>query len=104
MELVFPIVVAIIGAIAHRYFAPTQEETNPTPSFRWETKGLLVSFIAKDLDDAIKWEWDFGNGKSYTGPNPSHTYEHPANNLVTLTVTFRNGEVKSATKTVITRE
>jgi len=38
--------------------------------------------------DITKYEWDFGDGTTGTGMNPTHTYYGPENNVMTYTVTL----------------
>lgn len=53
------------------------------------------SYIAQG--SVIAWFWDFGDGKSSTLENPSHTYEASGTYNVTLTVTSNNGCENSIT-------
>jgi serine protease len=47
--------------------------------------GNQVSF--QDLNTTgSQWTWDFGDGNSSTQQNPSHSYQHPGNYLVSMTV------------------
>lgn len=39
----------------------------------------------------VDWQWNFGDGTTGTGPNPTHTYDTPSNYTVTLNVTSNNG-------------
>ncbi len=43
--------------------------------------------IATPLPSLPKYHWNFGDGKTGTGPNPSHTYAIPGTYKVLLTVT-----------------
>ena len=42
-------------------------------------------------DDIVSYAWNFGNGMSGTGVNPSHTYTLAGEKIVTLTVTDDDG-------------
>lgn len=54
-----------------------------------------------DADGAITdYTWDFGDGSSGTGAQPTHTYAHPGTYAVTLTVRDSADNSSSATKNV----
>ncbi|WP_299589220.1 ExeM/NucH family extracellular endonuclease [uncultured Microbulbifer sp.] len=61
----------------------------PTAEFRWESEGLLVSFIdnSRDMDgELVSWFWDFGDGASSTEQNPGHSFDIAGSYLVRLQV------------------
>jgi PKD repeat protein len=47
---------------------------------------LEVSFTDNSTGSPTFYNYDFGDGINLTGPNPIHTYRHPGNYSVTLTV------------------
>ncbi len=47
-------------------------------------------------DDAIHYEWDFGDGYFSTEINPSHSYEYEGIYTVTLTAESRDGKIDRA--------
>ncbi len=59
---------------------------------------LEVEFTSNSASD-IKQEWDFGDGFSTSGSNPTHTFKMPGQYTVTLTVTGSSGI--TATSTII---
>ncbi|MCW3014125.1 MAG: Bacterial Ig-like domain protein [Solirubrobacterales bacterium] len=66
--------------------------------------GTLVAFdgsASSDPDGEItKYEWDFGDGTTGTGPKPEHTYTKPGTYEVTETVTDDTGTTGTVTHTV----
>ncbi|MCD6565982.1 MAG: PKD domain-containing protein [Bacteroidales bacterium] len=47
---------------------------------------LRVNFTDKSSGNPTAWQWDFGDGKSSTDQNPTHTYNSTGNYNVKLTV------------------
>src|SRR5204862_7355631 len=60
----------------------------------------LVEFdgsASGDQDDSIaKYEWDFGDGGTGTGPKPTHVYTKPGAYTVRLTVTDASKTIRSS--------
>jgi PKD repeat protein len=54
---------------------------------------LIIDFTDHSTADGgiISWEWDFGDGNSSNGQNPSHPYAHPGVYLVCLVITDDEG-------------
>ncbi|MEO1416855.1 MAG: PKD domain-containing protein, partial [Bacteroidota bacterium] len=50
---------------------------------------LTVRFSSLNNDDVTSWLWEFGNGDTATGPDPSYTYTEPGTYDVTLTVGYQ---------------
>ncbi|MFA5414288.1 MAG: PKD domain-containing protein [Methanoregula sp.] len=48
---------------------------------------LVVTFRNSTVDPADSWYWDFGDGSTATGENPTHTYRILGNYSVNLTAT-----------------
>ena len=67
----------------------------------YEIKGVPITFdgsASNDSDGTIEsYKWDFGDGSTDTGINPSHAYENPGNYTVKLTVTDNGGLTHSDT-------
>ncbi|MBW7988499.1 MAG: PKD domain-containing protein [Planctomycetes bacterium] len=62
----------------------------PNAGFSFTTSGLTASFTDQSTDSdgsIVDWYWDFGDGKTSTLQNPSHTYATSGTYTVTLTVT-----------------
>lgn len=55
---------------------------------------LAVQFSdASTVPSPVAWDWDFGDGTTSTGPNPSHVYTQDGVYSVRLSVTGANGVV-----------
>ncbi|WP_141241803.1 DUF3344 domain-containing protein, partial [Methanosarcina spelaei] len=59
---------------------------------------LSVQFKDESTNSPTSWEWDFGDGKTSTEQNPSHTYETVGTYTVNLTA-MNYGGSNSTTKT-----
>jgi PKD repeat protein len=74
---------------------------HPQPSAAFTVKdsgqclmGNNFAFIDQSIvsqDSVTGWNWDFGDGKSSTVQNPSHTYSNPGIYSVTLTAISNSG-------------
>jgi gliding motility-associated-like protein len=75
--------------------------TTPNPASACEPP-LAVSFTNQTTGDGtISYEWDFGNGNTFSGANPpSQTYTTEGNFTVTLTATEDNGCVGTFTRVI----
>lgn len=64
--------------------------------------GTTVSFFETSIPDfpIVLYEWDFGDGGTATGTNPSHAFMQPGLYTVTLTVTNTQGCRATSTATV----
>jgi len=60
------------------------------------TAPLTVNFTDQSENNPTSWQWDFGDGKTITQSNPSHTYSADGPYTVSLTV---SNEYGSDTKT-----
>ncbi len=63
------------------------------------TVPLEVAF-GDESNDAVRWEWDFGDGNSSTEQSPRHTYQEPGTYTVELSVYNDDHEVDIATRPV----
>jgi parallel beta-helix repeat protein len=67
------------------------------------TEGVAITFDGSgsyDPDGSIvSYEWDFGDGGTATGMNPTHTYTQNGTYTVTLTVTDNDGATDTNTTT-----
>lgn len=56
-----------------------------------------------DADDRIvSYEWDFGDGETGSGPNPTHVYREPGTYTVRLTVTDASGTARNSADDTMT--
>lgn len=53
---------------------------------------LTVSFMNRSFGEAVKYIWNFGDGKSSMEENPTHTYTSSGTYSVSLTVIDANGK------------
>lgn len=68
--------------------------TDPVAEFTSQTSGATASFHDASSGDNRGWfsnSWDFGDGTSGSGPNPTHTYTAPGVYNVTENVTDNDG-------------
>jgi gliding motility-associated-like protein len=81
----------------------------PNPVANFTTSAVCHNVVSTFFDQStvsntitnnsvVDWQWDFGDGNSGVGPNPSHTYNTPSNYNVTLTVTTNNGCTHNTTQ------
>lgn len=71
-----------------------------TPSTTSPKVGNTVIFTGTSTEEAISWNWDFGDGTTSTEQNPIHQYDATGTYTVKLTVTFAGGVTKTATQQI----
>jgi len=59
---------------------------------------LAVSFSDNSQGEPTSWLWDFGDGRTSTERNPSHTYSTIGPYTVSLTVSDGRGDVRTRTR------
>ena len=74
----------------------------PAAEFSSKCTDLGCDFTDASTDDGTvsAWSWDFGDGKSATTQNPSHSYGQAGSYQVKLTVTDDKGATNSVTHSV----
>lgn len=80
----------------------------PSPDFSLSAAspqaGSMVSFDGSSSFDSdgtpSTYSWDFGDGKTGTGPQVSHTYSSPGDYNVKLTIVDNDGATRTITKIV----
>jgi PKD repeat protein/ABC-type branched-subunit amino acid transport system substrate-binding protein len=84
--------------------APTPPNQAPVAAVNGPYSGKedsSISFSSAGSNDpeggSIQYSWDFGDGQTSTGANPSHTYEEAGAYTVTLRVTDDQGATGTAT-------
>lgn len=73
-----------IGATGHKVMA---QGCAPVANFGFTTNELGVFFSDSSTNNPTSWSWDFGDGGTSAGQNPSYTYAVPGTYTVCLTVT-----------------
>ena len=76
-----------------------KDARKPEACFSSSTDGGIVTFTSSCSKGAETWDWDFGDGGSSIGENPTHEYEEPG----TYTVTLRIASSKSKIATESTQ-
>ena len=75
--------------------------TPPVADFSYISRRTRVSFIDQSTDSngsIVSWFWDFGDGKTSTSKNPTHSYSGYGTYTVSLTVTDDDGTRSSQSK------
>lgn len=84
--IVYPMYITASAPVAE-FYSPTVAACAPT----------LVNFIDQSID-AASWYWDFGDGTTSTGQNPSHIYNVAGYYTITQVVTSAYGCVDTLVK------
>jgi PKD repeat protein len=91
------------GSVSHQILIHTAPTSAFTPS-SGGIAGKAVSFSSQTTpgDGTLaSYAWDFGDGTSGSGANPSHTYPRGASFTVTLTVTDSNNLTSSISHQIV---
>jgi PKD repeat protein len=88
-------------------FAEDDEEdiTNKEDKIDYEIDKNVVNFnfsseFVNESVDIVSWVWDFGDGNTYVGKNPTHEYKNPGTYTVKLVITDSQGNSYTETKIV----
>lgn len=84
--IIYPMYITVSQPVAE-FYSPTVAACAPT----------LVNFVDQSTD-AVSWYWDFGDGTSSTGQNPSHIYNVAGYYTITLVVTSALGCIDTLVK------
>jgi PKD repeat protein len=76
---------------ANFVFSPTDPHTGDT---------VFFNASSSTITDVSSYSWDFGDGSTASGVNPTHVYTNERTFTVSLTVTNSRGQVASVSKTV----
>lgn len=80
-----------------------EESDGPVACFNVEsviTAGVATTFNSSCSENAVSFDWDFGDGASSTDANPVHTYTADGTFSVSLTVEDDAGESDDASKSI----
>lgn len=82
---------------------PTADFVTKIPAHQIGTRTQYVKFTDTSIGNPVSWDWDFGDGTSYSGQEPPlHLYNRDGYYTVSLTVTNPFGQ-DSETKTNLIR-
>src|SRR5690349_19255740 len=93
------LMVALIAAVNFSSCKKDSSEPQPFVFYSISVDGATVTFTNKS-EDAVSYEWDFGDGTSSTEESPVHTYPGKGKYVPTLYATTTAG-VKGEASTVI---
>lgn len=84
-----------------------QEQQNIIPAACFEitdTNYLTLSFNSDCSENAVDYEWDFGDGETTINKNPSHTYKEEGFYTITLKVSSNTGNIDRTEKNISVSE
>jgi len=93
------LIAALIAAVNFSSCKKDSSEPQPFVFYSISVDGATVTFTNKS-EDAVSYEWDFGDGTSSTEESPVHTYPGKGKYVPTLYATTTAG-VKGEASTVI---
>ena len=100
--LLLLLAIAIVGCEPNEPYPGTgyvPKKAQPTSNFTHTASGLTVKFTNQSKN-ASTYYWDFGDGKTSTEKNPTHTYTEAGTYIVALDAI--NGEKKNTKRMSIT--
>src|ERR1044072_8014105 len=93
------LIAAFIAAINFSSCKKDSSEPQPFVFYTVSVDGATVTFTNKS-EDAVSYEWDFGDGTTSTEENPTHTYPGKGKYVPTLYATTSTG-AKGEASTVL---
>lgn len=92
--LFLPVLALVAGAVIFTSCGGDDAVPAPTASFTYTSDGRDVTFTSTSTN-ATTYAWDFGDGKTSTEQNPTHTYDVFGKYTVKLAVTGESGSATS---------
>ena len=90
---------ALVAVVNFSSCKKTSNNSEPFVLFSVQVNGATVSFVNKS-EDAVSYEWDFGDGATSTEESPTHTYPGKGKYVPTLHATTAAG-AKGEASTVL---
>jgi len=87
------------GSSSKSKFVELSLGSAPQAAFGFTITGRQVNFVDQSKGNPTSWQWQFGDGKSDSGPNPIHLYD--ADGAYTVLLTASNAAGSSMTSQVI---
>jgi len=75
-------------------FIKVEEQTKLIPNFDYSIQDLEVRFNDLSIGKATSWNWEMGDGKTYTEQNPIHNFENQKEYEVCLDVNNECGQAR----------
>jgi PKD repeat protein len=93
-------VTAAGGSSSKRKFVTVEAGDPLIADFGFSVSGLKVLFAESSAGEPVSFSWDFGDGKTSTARNPSHTYASAGTYTVSLDVANKFGVTDSTSQFV----
>ncbi|MBU2554031.1 MAG: PKD domain-containing protein, partial [Bacteroidetes bacterium] len=88
----YQVIVTLDGEVSDPAITNVVITDNPVPDFSFLPSSELcvnelISFSGVSTETIAQWDWDFGDGTTASGQNPTHAYLNAGTKNVSLTVT-----------------